>query len=67
MSSGDYVTLQADLEISNQDPSRMSKLTMFLSDEADKAISCNAISKQIHAAAVAAYKKESTPGAAPKL
>ncbi len=68
MSSGDYVTVQADLSTSGQDSSRLYNLTMYLSDEADKAISCNAISKQIHAAAIAAYKKESaTPGTVPKL
>ena len=67
MSSGDYVYIQVGLSKSGQDTSRSSKLTIFLSDQADKYISCNAASKQIHAAAVAAYKKESTPGAVPKL
>lgn len=67
MASGDYVLVQADLGSSGQDSSRMYTLTIFLSDEADKAISCNAASKQIHAAAVAAYKKESTPGTVPNL
>jgi hypothetical protein len=67
LASGDYVYIQVDVGSSGEDPSRMYSLTIYLNNEADKAISCNAASRQINAAAVAAYKKESTPGAAPKL
>lgn len=63
---GNYANVAANIEAAGDDPSRVQKVMLSLSDQADEAITYDQALKQLQAAAIAAYKKE-TPGAAPKL
>lgn len=64
---GNYVAIEANLASSGQDSSRIYKIDLQLSNQANEAISFNEALKQLQAAVVVAYKKEMHPEAAPKL
>lgn len=63
---GNYVNVAANISAAGDDSSRVRKVLLSLSDQADEAITYDQALKQLQAAAIAAYNKE-TPGAAPKL
>lgn len=64
--SGNYVYIEADITAQSSDPSRISELTVFLTDQRGEADTFDATMKQMYAAAVAAYNKNK-PEAPPKL
>lgn len=65
-SSGNYVYIEADISAQSSDPSRISDLTVSLTDQRGEADTFDATMQQMYAAAVAAYGKNK-PEAPPKL
>jgi hypothetical protein len=67
ISDGHQVTIQADIQTSPTDQTRVGNLTITVEDVANKAKTLSEAFKQIQAAAQAAYDKEALPQRGPKL